>query len=552
MDRPELAASAARIIEDIQESNFASIELVVWHEAAAAGPAPAAGPAWRRKLEILRDPARRQQVLFALYSKWDRRRGPAPSPDEPVDCGPWLEKVPSLRVRPEGKRFVHRFRAEDLAEIARHDLDVILRFGFNILRGGILRAARYGLWSFHHGDNDAYRGGPALFWEVVEQNPESGVILQVLEEALDDGVVLSKSVFPSEPGLSWSRNRFGPYWASTHFVIERLWQLHNYGWEQVTAQATKSGQYRGRQAIYRAPTNSAVARWLAPALVRKAARRLTQGPAANHWKTALRRLPAAGSAIAAPLDLREFHWLESPSGVFWADPVLCEWQGQTHLFVEEYDYARQRGRLAVAQVEDPRLLRFETCLDEPFHLSYPCVFTHGGQAYMIPESHAAGEVRLYAAGDYPLRWKLRKVLLKIPAVDTTPYYDGRKWWLFVTTCGPLGFCPSLLLFHADELEGEWTYHPANPLSGSLENVRNAGPVFESEGRVYRPSQSGRGGYGANFSLNEVERLNEREYRERRVSTTLPRGLPGMLGTHTYTRTAHWEAVDGVFRATRAG
>lgn len=556
MDSPVLAAAAARVLEDIHASNFARLELVVWHDAAPppaasaspdpAKPDPDSLPAWRRKLDLLRDPARRQHILFSLYSKRDRANSPAPSPDDPVDCSPFLEHVPSLRVRPDGKKFVHRFPADALEKIAAFDLDVLLRFGFNILRGGILRAARYGLWSFHHGDNDAYRGGPALFWEIAEQNPESGVILQVLEEALDDGVVLCKSVFPTEPGYSWSRNRFGPYWGSTHFVIERLWHLHNYGWEHTLSQAAKSGEYRGKQAIYRTPTNTAVARWLAPAIVRKAAQRLTRRPVRQHWKTALRPLPAPDSGLAAPLKLQDFDWIESPKSVFWADPVLCEWRGETHLFVEEYDYAAQRGRLAVARVDDPQRLHFQTCLEEPFHLSYPCVFAHDGELYMIPESQQTGEVRLYVAEDYPLRWKLRKVLLQIPAVDATPYFDGARWWLFVTTCGPLGFCPSLLLFSASHLEGPWTHHPANPLSGHLENVRNAGPVFAAQGKVYRPSQSGRGGYGANFSLSEIVTLNEREYAERRACTTLPMGVPGIAGTHTYTRTTRWEAVDGVF------
>ena len=68
----------------------------------------------------------------------------------------------------------HRFPPGAIAALLSHDLDVILRFGFNILRGEVLTSARYGIWSFHHGDNEFYRGGPPLFWEVVEDNPCSG------------------------------------------------------------------------------------------------------------------------------------------------------------------------------------------------------------------------------------------------------------------------------------------------------------------------------------------------------------------------------------------
>ncbi len=541
LDGLETSAVVARIIEDIAKSNFASIELVVLHDEAPAGPLK---PKWRRKLEILLDSTKRRHLLYSQYCKFDEARAPRPSPDAPVDCSASLASVPQTRVRPIGKRFVHRFPDEALATIAGFDLDVLLRFGFNILRGGILKSARYGVWSYHHGNNDAYRGGPPLFWELVENNPESGVILQVLEEALDDGIVLRKSVFPTRAGHSWSANRFGPYWASQHFVIEMLWRLHNFGWQHLQAHSRKAGVYTGKQPIYRAPTNTQMAGWLGPGLIKK---RLYSRKAETefHWKIALRPLPSNDSAIRGPLNLTEFQWIESPKGHFWADPFLFEWQGKTYLFIEDYIYGRKKGILAVAPLDDPAKLVFEPCLEEPFHLSYPAVFASGDQIYMIPETCEAGEIRLYVAERFPHRWKLVKALLPLPAVDTTPWFDGERWWLFVTTC-EAEHCPSLLLFSSPTLEGEWRYHPANPLSGDLKDVRNAGAIFRAGGRLYRPSQSARDAYGSSFTLHEIVRLTETDYEERPVSTTKAAGLPNIIGTHTYGRTAAWEVIDGCF------
>ena len=53
------------------------------------------------------------------------------------------------------------------------------------------------MWSLHHDDNRSYRGGPALFWEVFERNPESGTVLQILTDALDGGKVLYRSIGPT-------------------------------------------------------------------------------------------------------------------------------------------------------------------------------------------------------------------------------------------------------------------------------------------------------------------------------------------------------------------
>ena len=44
--------------------------------------------------------------------------------------------------------------------------------------------------SFHHGDNRVNRGGPSGFWEVLNDIPSSGFIIQKLTEELDGGEVL--------------------------------------------------------------------------------------------------------------------------------------------------------------------------------------------------------------------------------------------------------------------------------------------------------------------------------------------------------------------------
>src|SRR4029077_18871937 len=125
----------------------------------------------------------------------------------------------TIEVEPVGQKFVHRFPEEALEQIRARNLDVLMRFGFNILHGGILKTARYGVWSFHHGDNEFYRGGPAHLWELYEGSPLSGGVLQVLSEELADGLGLCKSIFATEGVWSLSQNRFTPYWGSTDLII---------------------------------------------------------------------------------------------------------------------------------------------------------------------------------------------------------------------------------------------------------------------------------------------------------------------------------------------
>jgi len=56
-------------------------------------------------------------------------------------------------------------------ELIRAERPGFLRFGFNILRGDVLEVAPYGISSFHHGDEQHYRGQPPGSREIHDCNP---------------------------------------------------------------------------------------------------------------------------------------------------------------------------------------------------------------------------------------------------------------------------------------------------------------------------------------------------------------------------------------------
>ena len=79
---------------------------------------------------------------------------------------------------------------EDVLAINGCKLDCIIRCGSGILRGEILDIPKFGVISFHHGDNRVNRGGPSGFWEVIKDEPSSGFVIQKLNQELDGGEVL--------------------------------------------------------------------------------------------------------------------------------------------------------------------------------------------------------------------------------------------------------------------------------------------------------------------------------------------------------------------------
>lgn len=544
LDGPWTIRCFRHVLEDVRDSNFATLAAVVFNDGSATTVARTRSRAGRW-LDALVNPTTRRNLAYTVYSRFlDAPAQPEADPLAIVRLDDLVAHVPAVHVRPLTTRFVHRFPRDSLDAVRALDLDVLVRFGFNILRGEILDVPRYGVWSWHHGDPDAYRGGPAHYWELVEGNPVSGAMLQVLTEELDGGLVLAKALFPTTPTLSVAENRHGPYWGTQHFLIQKLHELHRYGWDFVRARAPAPTPYGGRRSPYRSPGNLEFAGWATGELARRAVRRIGRRATDTDWSVGLRR-----SSTPLPLDetpdvARTFALLPNPRGRFLADPFLLRHEGATWLFAEDYAFDTRRGVISCGRVaDDGRVEDLRPCLDVPYHLSYPHVFVHDGEAYMTPESEASGTVDLYRAVAFPHRWVRVCTLLALRAVDPTVFRHDGRWWMFVTHTAVPGQGINTLLFEAPELTGPWTLHRCSPIGSDVRRTRSAGAVIAAGGRTWRPAQDCSVRYGRAIVWNEVTALTRSDYDERPVRRLDAAALPACDGLHHWHRVGDWEVID---------
>ncbi|MBV9199622.1 MAG: hypothetical protein JOY83_07790 [Alphaproteobacteria bacterium] len=387
-----------------------------------------------------------------------------------------------------------------------------------------------------------------MFWEVVESNPLSGVILQVLTEKLDDGLVLCKSLFATERGLSPVSNLVFPYWGSTHFVIRKLHGLHECGWNFLKKQALAPAPYRGKVEIYRTPSNAQMLKWLAPRVPAKAIRRLNPLRAQKiyHWRLCLRNAGSPKLITSPAGDKSGFEWIQSPPGHFYADPFLIARDGQLWLFFEDFLYSEQRGRICCAPVaSDLSVGAPAVCLELPYHVSYPAVFHHDGEVFMIPESAQNGCVELWRATEFPFSWTLEKTLFTGSLVDTTPLRRQDGWYFFTTLCEPGGNAAFGALFFSDSLTGEWSRHPQTPISTDVRNARSGGEIVRVDGRLLRPVQDCSENYGRRIHIEEILDLTPETYRSRRLHSIEPDWEKGLAGVHTYAYAQGIEVLDAV-------
>lgn len=205
-----------------------------------------------------------------------------------------------------------------------------------------------------------------------------------------------------------------------------------------------------------------------------------------------------------------------------ADPFLFVHKDELYLFYEE-KRLHDPGVLKMTKTSD--LLYWSnpvTVLQEPFHLSYPCVFEDNGNIYMIPETGAVGEVRLYKATDKSLtKFELHSVLLRSSSEemhidddfsDSSIYKQNGIYYLMTTQ--KLDGVNTLRLFVSEKLDGNFEEHPESPISRSQEYGRNAGCMLPFKGELYRFAQDCVKRYGDNISIFRVKELTPARYSEK--------------------------------------
>lgn len=541
-------AWVVRMVEQIESGGHARIALLVLRQ--PDGPAPAMP---RPAL-----PSRLAAALLRRINRWFTEHVPRlPDPFAPSPLDARLMHVPRLEVAPQTTRWSDRLTEPDLATIRGHELDVLVRIGFRILRGGVLQAARHGVWSFHHGDNEVNRGGPPGWWEVMEDWPVTGCTLQVLSEDLDNGLVLDRTWGATE-SASLADSNARNYWKALSMIPRQLARLHREGPEQFFARAR--AEQRQPRIYSRRLYRNATATEMLPLVWRRGLQRLHKIWLAitryEQWILLVQPPQTverpASSRTPLNLSLWRFQRLMPPDDRFWADPFLYTHGGRTYLYFEELPYHTDRGHISVGELTpDGRLENVRVALQQPYHLSYPFVFEHGGEHYLLPESRAAGRLTLYRSIGMPERWEpLMDLMTDVEAVDATLLHHRGRWWLFVNLVQNPGASSNdeLFIFHAEDFRTtHWTPHPMNPVVSDARRARGAGRIVEHDGVLYRPAQDCSHAYGWGFRLMRIDRLDTESYAETDVAQAEPGWSEDVVATHTLASGGGFTVIDACLR-----
>ena len=475
-------------------------------------------PAARARRRSLAD------LILRLYSALDRRIfALEPDPLEKVDVSGLIAGVMTVERRTGGG-----------AGAVAVDVDVAITLGAE--SDVLLDDAPFGVWTYRHGLGRERADDVPYLRDVREKRLASHVALV----RQSDQVVLAHSTIRTDL-VSMQRVRSAALLRCRHLAGRLLRDLRD-GAEPV-AQAAAPETAAAARELGVVEVLSSVGRIPARLLLRRLFNMLWH----EQWLLVVR--PVEDSA--PPISFVGARLHRPPRGRDWADPFPLRVNGRSWLFFEEIPWRGSRGHISVAELDgDGDLHDQRIVLATPHHLSYPFVFKHEDEIYLLPESRASSATTLYRARNFPDDWEPLCVLADA-LYDPTPFYQVGTWWLF-GTIADLGESQDdeLHLFHADALEGPWHPHPRNPVVSDVRGARPAGPLIRDGSRLLRPAQDCSGRYGRAVVFKEVLELSRSAYREVEVARLEPDWLVDNLATHHYATGERWTATDAMLRRRR--
>jgi len=483
----------------------------------------------------VREMGLREAVDDLAWPAYKKYRG-VEACNRPRDLAAELRDVDRLHCEPIVDGYSEYFGDEDLERLREYDLDFVLRRGFGIIRGDVLDVPTYGVWSFHHGDERKYRGGPPGFWEIYDGEPITGAILQRLTDRLDGGIILRRGFFPTIPDHEANVNQ--AKYGSAEWPAQVARDILRGDDDYLTAEPSSTDAE-----IYTKPSLGVLCRYL---LATETPNVGALGRGVSDWNIGVVDAPIAAVASGQFDAAVDWYPRDDAARAMLADPFGWTIEGQQYVFFEEVVREEDKGRIAVVPYDDGFGSEMRVALEEPFHVSYPYLFEYDDRLYAIPETNAIEELRLYrvrAADEWDYE---TTIATDVTASDPTIFEHDGRWWLFYTVGdGHASTTAELEIRHAGDPTGNWVPHENNPVKVDVRSARSGGTPFSHDGNLYRPAQYCAGEYGQRVRINEVTELTSTTFAEQSVREIVPQtDSPYPVGRHTLSAFGEQTLIDG--------
>ena len=383
--------------------------------------------------------------------------------------------------------------------------------------------------SHHHGDPGKYRGRPAGFYEILNDETAVGQIVQVLSNKLDAGRILA---YGESKIYAWSyKKTLKDAYAISPYIFRNALKI-------LRENKEVSIDVDGKN--HRLPENRIVARFISRLFIEKL-RRLFYGIFYEKcWNIAIAKNPLAGTQD--PLALLTYA-RSRPQGdklvaidrkySFYADSFLLD----NNVLVEglrRFDGVGELIELDSTNLKVLKIIRPDYSRQR--HLSYPYVFKMDSHVYIYPDSAEYDKPFLLRKEKaFPGEFKTLEIggpLFASGITDPSVIYFQGKYYLFGNLRGESSI---LRLWVGDDPAfGNAFEHPCSPVRMGPRGSRSGGKIFANHNQIYRIAQDFSRGYGDGLLVYRVSTLTPALFEER-LAQEINFDHP-MHGPHTFDAT----------------
>ena len=400
---------------------------------------------------------------------------------------------------------------EDISQqLIDEGVEVVIKYGMSLLSID-KHLETLPILSFHHGNPSKYRGRPAGFYELLNNEDSSGLIVQRLTNELDAGNILA---FAESKLVDYSYKKTAEnFYKQSRFLLSKA--LINLKNNKTIAIDTNGKNYR-------LPSNFVVAYFFVLLLQRKLKRLMYGAFYEKKWKV--------GTTVFSP-DFKTDNIINSteidelniePKYSFYADPFFSLDGNKIRL--EALNKNSGLGDIVEIDLENNNK---STLLLTGSHFSYPFPFNINGNEYLLPEVASHSAQYYYELTDNPNDYKMLKGLESKRIADATLIEHEQNWYLFF---GENDSTNSILnLWVSDSIDGEFKKHPCSPVCMSPSSARMAGRILSTDEGMFRFGQNNSRGYGSSITISEIIAMTPKKYEEKMCGSI---SINDRLGPHS--------------------
>ena len=247
-----------------------------------------------------------------------------------------------------------------------------------------------------------------------------------------------------------------------------------------------------------------------------------------------------------------FSVLPEQRDMWMADPLIFTHEGKDWLFVETFSKRTHRGSISVIDLNNnTNAYAPVPVIEEPYHMSFPMIFTWSNEYYMIPETSENHSVNIYKCEDFPYKWSLAHSFstdkLIVDSVITEKHENSISLLASESSAGnPL--LVRFIRYTISNINGAWEirFEPNESADFTLDQRNGGTPLhMKNNSRCYITQTSTAVDYGVSVSVSDIENNHVSPIQTLDSHTVKISGIKAsdIIGIHTYSHGVQYEVID---------